>query len=107
MKAVCVILASGGYPGGYEKGKIISGLRDLDQDVIVFHSGTKFIKNGGTDLSGNGRDPFIATDGGRVLGITALGKTHEEAREKAYQNIARISFEGAQYRRDIGLLNRK
>ncbi|HYE67748.1 MAG TPA: phosphoribosylamine--glycine ligase [Anaerovoracaceae bacterium] len=94
-KAVCVVLASGGYPGDYEKGKKISGLRDVDEDVIVFHSGTKL------------SDFTIATDGGRVLGVTALGDTHEEARKKAYANIERISFEGAQYRKDIGLLNRE
>lgn len=94
-KAVCVVMASGGYPGDYEKGKKISGLRDVDEDVIVFHSGTKL------------SDFTIVTDGGRVLGVTALGDTHEEAREKAYANIERISFKGAQYRKDIGLLNRK
>lgn len=96
-KAVCVVMASGGYPGSYEKGKKIVGLEALDKDVIIFHSGTKF-----------GQSPSeILTDGGRVLGITALGNTHEEAREKAYQNIERVAFEGAQYRKDIGLLNRK
>lgn len=95
QKAVCVVMASGGYPGEYEKGKIISGLKDVDEDVIVFHSGTKLA------------DGIIVTDGGRVLGITALGDTHEEAREKAYQNVARIFFNGAQYRKDIGRLNRK
>jgi phosphoribosylamine---glycine ligase len=93
-KAVCVVMASGGYPGNYAKGKMISGLNDVDEDIIVFHSGTK------------SSDSAVVTDGGRVLGITALGNTHEEAREKAYKNITRISFEGAQYRRDIGLLNR-
>ncbi|MDD2189252.1 MAG: phosphoribosylamine--glycine ligase [Eubacteriales bacterium] len=107
-KAVCVILASGGYPGSYEKGKIISGLNDLDEDVIVFHSGTKLIK--GHEVPGpseSDESSFIATDGGRVLGITALGKTHEEARKKAYKNAAGIYFEGVQYRKDIGLLNIK
>ena len=94
-KAVCIVMASGGYPGSYEKGKLISGLNDVDRDIIVFHGGTK------AKLSG------IATDGGRVLGITALGNTHEEARQKAYKNVGRIFFEGAQYRKDIGLLNRK
>lgn len=94
-KAVCVVMASGGYPGDYEKGKLIAGLENVDEDAIVFHSGTKL----------SGQD--VVTDGGRVLGITALGSTHEEAREKAYQNVARITFEGAQYRKDIGLLNRK
>lgn len=95
QKAVCVVMASGGYPGEYEKGKRISGLGDVDDDVIVFHSGSRT------------EDNAIVTDGGRVLGITALGDTHEAAREKAYQNVARVSFEGAQYRKDIGLLNRK
>jgi phosphoribosylamine--glycine ligase len=102
-KAVCIVMASGGYPGNYEKGKPISGLEAVDKDVIVFHSGTKLIRNESLPES----EGVIATDGGRVLGVTALGSTHEEAREKAYQNIARISFEGAHYRKDIGLLNRK
>ncbi len=103
-KAVCVVMASGGYPGSYKKGKPISGLKDVDGDIIVFHSGTKLIKNADSSAKS---DPVILTDGGRVLGITALGDTHEEAREKAYRNVARISFEGAQYRKDIGLLNRR
>lgn len=94
-KAVCVVMASAGYPGNYEKGKKITGLDSVDDDVIVFHSGTKQRKG------------EIVTDGGRVLGITALGGTHEEAREKAYRNAARISFEGIQYRKDIGLLNER
>lgn len=94
-KAVCIVMASGGYPGSYEKGKRISGLKDVDQDVIVFHSGTK------------SKNSEILTDGGRVLGITALGSTHEEARQKAYKNVGKIFFEGAQYRKDIGLLNRR
>lgn len=112
-KAVCVVMASGGYPGEYEKGKIISGLKDVDQDVIVFHSGTRLMKNdkAATETGkpeGEGGQSFeVVTDGGRVLGVTALGNTHEEAREKAYQNIARIFFDGACYRKDIGLLNRK
>lgn len=95
QKSVCVIMASGGYPGDYEKGKAISGLGDVDEDVIVFHSGTKE------------KDGVILTDGGRVLGVTAMGRSHEEARKKAYDNVARISFDGVQYRSDIGLLNRK
>lgn len=112
-KAVCVVMASGGYPGDYEKGKQIFGLDTVDQDVIVFHSGTRPLKNSKPDVETggpaimDGQGCEVVTDGGRVLGITALGSTHEEAREKAYQNVARISFEGAQYRKDIGLLNRK
>lgn len=115
-KVVCVGMASGGYPGDYEKGKVISGLDAVDDDVIVFHSGTKLAAAGSVQDSfapdrpaSDGLAPetktAILTDGGRVLGVTALGDTHEEAREKAYRNVGRISFEGAQYRKDIGQLN--
>jgi phosphoribosylamine--glycine ligase len=103
QKAVSVVMASGGYPGDYSKGKIISGLPQVDKDVIVFHSGTKFLQNETAPMV----DPAIATDGGRVLSVTALGATHEEAREKAYGNVEKIFFEGAQYRKDIGLLNHR
>ena len=95
-KAVCVVLASGGYPGSYEKGKDITGLDDVDSDVVVFHAGTKFGDNG-----------EILTSGGRVLGVTATGNTHDEARAKAYANAERIKFEGVQMRHDIGIINRK
>ncbi len=94
-KAVSIVLASGGYPGSYEKGKVITGLEDVDDDVIVFHAGTKFGDNG-----------EILTSGGRVLAVTATGKTHDEARSKAYVNAERIKFEGAYMRHDIGLINR-
>lgn len=94
-RAVCVVLASAGYPGSYEKGKIINGLNDVDDDVVVFHAGT------------SAKDGSIVTSGGRVLGVTAMGDTHEEAREKAFANVERISFEGAQYRKDIGKINIK
>ncbi|MDR1246958.1 MAG: phosphoribosylamine--glycine ligase [Clostridiales Family XIII bacterium] len=94
MRSVCVVLAAGGYPGDCEKGKLINGLALTDDDALVFHAGTAF---------GSGsHDVFTA--GGRVLGVTALGATHEEAREKAYANAARIRFDGMQYRRDIGIL---
>ena len=93
-RAVCVVLASGGYPGSYEKGKKITGLNDIEKDVIVFHAGTKFGPGG-----------EILTDGGRVLGVTAKGNTHDEARKKAFDNAKKIHFEGMQYRNDIGLLN--
>ena len=83
-------MASGGYPGSYEKGKVITGLEDVDDDVIVFHAGTK---KDGDD---------IVTSGGRVLGVTALAATHDEARAKAFANVEKINFEGAQYRKDIG-----
>ena len=95
-KAVSVVLASGGYPGSYEKGKVISGLGDVEEDVIVFHAGTKFAEDGS-----------VLTSGGRVLAVTATGKTHDEARAKAYDNAKRITFDGAYMRNDIGLINRR
>ena len=111
-KAVCVVLASGGYPGSYEKGKLISGLDDVDDDIIVFHAGTKFSPMPeGSKCAGCGDDcemkkAAVVTSGGRVLGVTAVGKTHEEAKARAYENVRRISFEGMQYRKDIGTINR-
>lgn len=91
-EAVCVMLTSGGYPDAYEKGKEIHGLEkgNLDEDVVVFHSGTKF------------RDGKVTTNGGRVIGVTAKGKTVAEASEKVYKNIKKINFEGVHYRTDIG-----
>jgi phosphoribosylamine--glycine ligase len=88
--SVTVMLASGGYPGPYEKGKRIEGLDAVDPDVVVFHAGTA--------MKG---DAFV-TNGGRVLGVTATAPTMEAARAKAYANCERISFEGMHYRRDIG-----
>lgn len=90
--AVCVVMASAGYPGKYEKGKEISGLNRVKgmADVLVFHAGTK--KEGGR----------ILTDGGRVLGITATDRSMEKAIGKAYAAVDKIRFEGMQYRRDIG-----
>ncbi len=88
-KCVTVVLTSGGYPEAYEKGKEITGLGNLDDDVIVFHGGTR---------TENGK---IITDGGRVLAVTAMGKTIEEAREKVYKNIPKIYFEKMEYRTDI------
>ena len=100
-KAVCVVLASGGYPGDYEKGKVISGLDDVEEGVVVFHAGTAF----GKETDADGKFPIV-TAGGRVLGVTAIGATHDEARAKAFENVKRISFEGAQYRNDIGIVRR-
>lgn len=88
--AVCVILASGGYPGSYPKGIPIHGLDEVQQSV-VFHAGTAE------------KDGQIVTDGGRVLGVTAKGANIEEARAKAYADVERIRFEGMQYRKDIAL----
>ncbi len=86
--AVCVIVASGGYPGAYETGYEIEGL-DNAGDAVVFHAGTQ------------AKDGKIVTSGGRVLGVTALGKDHEEARTNAYAAVKRISLKGAHYRTDI------
>lgn len=90
-EAVCVMLTSGGYPDNYEKGKVIEGLNKLDDDIVVFHSGTKLI------------DGKLVTNGGRVLGITSSASTVEEAAKKVYENIKRINFEGMHYRTDIGI----
>ena len=112
-KAVCVVAASGGYPGSYEKGRLIRGLDDVDDDVIVFHAGTRFadMPEGSKCVDCEDdcelKKAAVLTSGGRVLGVTAMGDTHEEARAKAYRNIERIGFEGMQYRKDIGRINRK
>ncbi len=90
---VCVVLASKGYPGAYEKGFPVEGLDQLAEadDVVVFHAGT--VLHGGR----------IVTCGGRVLGVAARGETLQEARARAYQAAASVRFQGAHYRRDIGL----
>lgn len=90
--AVCIVLASGGYPGLIEKGKVISGIEEAssDPDVVVFHAGTAT------------KDGKVVTNGGRVLGVTALGSTLEEALFKAYAAADKITFDGKQLRRDIG-----
>lgn len=89
--SVCVVMASGGYPGKYEKGKEITGLADAAklEDAVVFHAGT--VKKG----------ERVLTDGGRVLGVTALGKDIPTAIENAYKAVDKISFEGEQHRTDI------
>ncbi|HXH21568.1 MAG TPA: phosphoribosylamine--glycine ligase [Dehalococcoidia bacterium] len=92
--SVCVVLASGGYPGPYETGLPISGIEDVDPDVLVFHAGTRRSNDA------------IVTNGGRVLNVVALGADLEEARRKAYANVERVRFEGMHYRRDIGLVER-
>jgi phosphoribosylamine---glycine ligase len=90
--AVCVVLASGGYPGDYEKGKVISGLQMAAEDsrIMIFHSGTRY--EGGNYL----------TNGGRVLGVTALEEELPAAIMSAYEAINKIHFERMHYRRDIG-----
>ena len=92
----CVVMASGGYPGSYPKGLEIQGLDAGGQvsGVTVYHAGTKY------------EDGKFLTNGGRVLGITALGDTLEEALNQAYAGVEGISFEGAMYRKDIGRTHR-
>ena len=90
-KSLCVILASKGYPGEYEKGKEIKNL-DKVEDVVLFHAGTK-LENG-----------KILTDGGRVLGVCGIDKDIEKLRGKVYKAVQTIDFEGKHYRKDIGLL---
>lgn len=91
--AITVVLASEGYPRSYEKGKIITGIEDAEAlgDVTVFHAGTK------VDDQGN-----LLTSGGRVLNVTALGDTFQEARDRAYEACELINFDGKQNRSDIG-----
>jgi phosphoribosylamine--glycine ligase len=87
---VGVVVASGGYPGGYKTGFHISGLDELDKDILVFHAGTK-----------SGGKGEVLTNGGRVLTVVAKGKDLAEVRKKVYANISRIKFEGCYYRKDI------
>ena len=95
--ACCVVMCSAGYPGPYEKGKVITGIEDAEalsgggRDVIVFHAGTKLDADGA-----------IVTNGGRVLGVTALAEDLQSARDLANAACEKIHFDGAFYRRDIG-----
>jgi phosphoribosylamine--glycine ligase len=87
--AVGVVIASGGYPATYKMGHLIEGEESVDEDVLVFHSGTKRTARG------------LETNGGRVMTVVALGNTVAEARAKAYDNAQRITFMDAFYRKDI------
>jgi len=89
--SVCVVMASKGYPGDYEKGKVIKGLDEVArmEDLFVFHAGTAL------------QDGEVVTNGGRVLGVTGLGENIREAIEKTYQAVRKISWEGVHYRTDI------
>ncbi len=91
--AVSVVLTSAGYPGSYEKGKVITGIEDAEalENVTVYHAGTR------------AEDGQILTNGGRVIDVTALGTTFEEARDRAYEACEKINFEGKTLRHDIGL----
>ena len=87
--ACCVVMASGGYPGKYQKGKTISGLNQV-KNVKVFHAGTKI------------KDNQILTNSGRVLGVTGLGENIQQAINNTYQAVNKISWENVHYRKDIG-----
>ena len=87
---ICVVLASAGYPGNYEKGKLISGLDKLNRETMVFHSGTAK------------KDGQLVTNGGRVLAVTVRGSTMEEAMDQVYRELEKVHFEGMHYRTDIG-----
>ena len=87
----CLVLASGGYPGSYAKGKVITGLENVADDIVIFHAGT------------SEKDGQIVTSGGRVLNICALGSSLEETRQKVYAAAEVIDFEGKYFRKDIGL----
>lgn len=88
---VCVVMASAGYPGAYQRGKAIEGVEEAERDegIIIFHAGTAL------------KDGQLVTSGGRVLGVTAVGKDFEEAVTKVYCAVNRIHFDGAHYRKDI------
>ncbi|MFQ5824443.1 MAG: phosphoribosylamine--glycine ligase [bacterium] len=91
--ALCVIIASGGYPGAYEKGKKIFGLeKEFGKDIVIFHAGTKLNEKG-----------YLVTNGGRVLGVTACADDFYAVREKAYWAVGKITFDKAYYRKDIGM----
>jgi phosphoribosylamine---glycine ligase len=89
--ATAVMMVSGGYPGSYQKGLKISGLENIS-DSLVFHAGTRFDE----------KNKEIVTEGGRVLAVTSYGETIEKALSLSYKNVARISFDGSNYRKDIG-----
>ena len=85
------MLVSGGYPEAYQKGKVMTGLNGL-KDCVAFHAGTAF-----------GAEGQVITAGGRVIAVTAQGNNIMEARQKAYENVVKIKFEGENHRSDIGL----
>ena len=88
--SACVVAAAGGYPGAYQKGQVITGIESVTSSACVFHAGTQL------------QEQQLVTDGGRVLGVTGVGETFDEAIALAYAALERIHFEGMYYRRDIG-----
>ena len=90
--AVCLVLASQGYPGSYPKGLEITGLDRVNQEIVIFHAGT------------SSKDGKLYTNGGRVLNVCALAENLESARKMVYEAAKQIEFEGKYYRHDIGLI---
>ena len=88
--ALTVVVASKGYPGDYDKGKVITGLDKVSDKIMVFHAGTEF------------KDVNTVTNGGRVLNVTSTGNSLKEAQQNIYAEIDKIKFEGSFYRKDIG-----
>jgi len=88
--AMTVVVAAGGYPGSYEKGKVIAGIDNVSDKITVFHAGTE------------NRNGMILSNGGRVLNVTSVGSTLKEAQQNIYDEIGKIGFEGSFYRKDIG-----
>ena len=89
--ACCIVLASGGYPGPYKKGEQIEGIKNTKEGgMTLFHAGTKDKNN------------EVVTSGGRVLSVTAISDTLENALDNAYETISKINFKGMQFRKDIG-----
>ena len=86
---VGVVMASGGYPSAYRTGLPITGLQDVDEDILVFHAGT------------SQNQSEILTDGGRVLTVVTTGENHNDTRERVYRNLLKINFDGCHYRKDI------
>ncbi len=119
-RTICVVLAAGGYPGEYSKGDIITGLDAMPEEILIFHAGTQFAEDdpetkiAGPEAVGNfslaaakcspPSRSSVVTAGGRVLGVCARAKTSEEASAKVYQAIDKITFNGVQYRKDIGII---
>ncbi len=88
--AMTVVVAAGGYPGNYDKGKVITGFDNVSDKLMVFHAGTE------------SKDGKIVSNGGRVLNVTSIGNTLKEAQQNIYDEIGKLEFEGSFYRKDIG-----
>ena len=85
-----VVMVAGGYPEGYEKGNVITGVPENTEETIIFHAGTKEMKND------------ITTNGGRVLSVVSKGLDHKQALSKSYKTVSKINFKDKNYRKDIG-----